>query len=314
MKCKSGTMRLVTLLAVGMFIVVNGLAQTFLTNGLVAYFPFNGNANDVSGNGNNGAIYGGVTLTTDRFGNPNAAYAFDGSTGYIDVSQSSTLNVLTTNVTLSAWIWQGAAIPGGFSILSKSNTKYGNGWMFDTYSCSTSSGRRLRLQTGGNDSSCNVPGDIDYSLMQWHHVVATILGTNGYVYLDGNLDGSGDVGIVPTNALDVFIGYTHVVEGAGATAWFNGAIDDIRIYNRALSTSEVQELYQYEVGPIVTLIKSVKPLFSNLTIGTNYQLQVSTDLLNWTNSGSPFTATNSSLVYPQYFDVPNWNQLFFRLQ
>ena len=107
---------------------------------------------------------------------------------------------------------------------------------------------------------------------------------------------------------------THVIEGAGATAWFNGAIDDIRIYNRALSTSEVRELYQYEVGPIVTLIKSVKPLFSNLTIGTNYQLQVSTDLLNWTNSGSPFTATNSSLVYPQYFDVPNWNQLFFRLQ
>jgi hypothetical protein len=105
-----------------------------------------------------------------------------------------------------------------------------------------------------------------------------------------------------------------VVEGAGATAWFNGEIDDIRIYNRALSTSEVQELYQYEVGPIVTLIKSVKPSFSNLTISTNYQLQVSTDLVNWTNSGSPFTATNSSLVYPQYFDVPNWNQLFFRLQ
>jgi hypothetical protein len=80
-----------------------------------------------------------------------------------------------------------------------------------------------------------------------------------------------------------------VVEGAGATAWFNGEIDDIRIYNRALSTSEVQELYQYEVGPIVTLIKSVKPSFSNLTISTNYQLQVSTDLVNWCSGKQKLT-------------------------
>jgi hypothetical protein len=253
-----------------------------------------------------------VTPTTDRFGNPNAAYAFDGSTGYIDISQNSTLNVLTTNVTVSAWIRQGAAIPNGYSIISKSNTKVGNGWMFDTYSCSTSSGRRLRLQTGGNNNSCNVPGSTDYSLMQWHHVVATISGTSGYVYLDGNLDGSGNVGIIPTNTLDVFIGYTHVTQGADATAWFNGAIDDVRIYNRALSAGEVQQLYAYESQPSVALIKAVKPSFSNLYLGTNYQLQVSTDLVNWTNSGS-FTATNSSMVSTQYFDVPNWNQLFFRL-
>jgi hypothetical protein len=312
MKYISKTTRLAALLIAGTFIAVNGFAQTSLTSGQVAYFPFNGNANDASGNGYNGTIYGGVTPTTDRFGNPNAAYAFDGSTGYIDISQNSTLNVLTTNVTVSAWIRQGAAIPNGYSIISKSNTKVGNGWMFDTYSCSTSSGRRLRLQTGGNNNSCNVPGSTDYSLMQWHHVVATISGTSGYVYLDGNLDGSGNVGIIPTNTLDVFIGYTHVTQGADATAWFNGAIDDVRIYNRALSAGEVQQLYAYESQPSVALIKAVKPSFSNLYLGTNYQLQVSTDLVNWTNSGS-FTATNSSMVSTQYFDVPNWNQLFFRL-
>lgn len=63
----------------------------------------------------------------------------------------------------------------------------------------------------------------------------------------------------------------------------------------------------------VTLLKAVRPAFANLTIGTNYQLQVSTDLVNWTNSGASFTATNSSMVYPQYFDVANWNAFFFRL-
>jgi hypothetical protein len=97
--------------------------------------------------------------------------------------------------------------------------------------------------------------------------------------------------------------------------FFNGMIDDVRIYNRALSGTEVQQLYQYEAppGPTVGLIKAVRPSFSQLAVGTSYQLQVSTDMLNWTNQGSPFAATNSTMVYPQYFDVPNWNQLFFRL-
>ncbi len=70
----------------------------------------------------------------------------------------------------------------------------------------------------------------------------------------------------------------------------------------------------YQLGPLVNLIKAVKPSFSNLTLTTNYQLQVSADLNTWTNQGSPFTATNTSMVYPQYWDVDNWNQLFFRLQ
>jgi hypothetical protein len=95
---------------------------------------------------------------------------------------------------------------------------------------------------------------------------------------------------------------------------FEGRIDDIRIYDRALSCSEVQQLYVYESGPRVDLIKAVKPSFSNLTLTTNYQLQVSADMNNWTNQGSAFTATNTSMVYPQYWDVDNWKQLFFRLQ
>jgi hypothetical protein len=51
-----------------------------------------------------------------------------------------------------------------------------------------------------------------------------------------------------------------------------------------------------------------------MALGTNYHLQVSSDLSNWTNQGAPFTATNTSLVYPQYWDVDNWNSLYFRLQ
>ena len=61
-------------------------------------------------------------------------------------------------------------------------------------------------------------------------------------------------------------------------------------------------------------MKAVNPLLFNLSPGTNYQLQLSGDLTNWTNQGTPFTATNTSMVYPQYWDVDGWEKLFFRLQ
>jgi len=98
------------------------------------------------------------------------------------------------------------------------------------------------------------------------------------------------------------------------SSFWHGLIDDVRIYNRVLSLNEVAQLYAIESGPLVDLIKAVKPSFSYLALGTNYQLQVSGNLSSWTNQGSVFTATNTSMVYPQYWDVDNWNELFFRLQ
>ena len=65
--------------------------------------------------------------------------------------------------------------------------------------------------------------------------------------------------------------------------------------------------------PTVNLVKAVTVNFSGLLAGTNYQLQVSTDLNSWTNFGAPFTATNSFMNYSNYWNVPDWNQLFFRL-
>ena len=91
-------------------------------------------------------------------------------------------------------------------------------------------------------------------------------------------------------------------------------MDKVRFYNRVLSWNEVAGLYALERGPFVNLIKAVKPALFGLSLGTNYQLQVSGNLLSWTNQGAPFIATNSSMVYPQYWGVNNWGQLFFRVQ
>ena len=84
--------------------------------------------------------------------------------------------------------------------------------------------------------------------------------------------------------------------------------------NRALSASEVQQLYVYESGPRVDLINIVQPSLSNLTLGANYQLQVLGDFKSWTNSGSAFMTTNSAMIYPQYFEVDSFERLFFRLK
>ena len=210
-----------------------------LNTGLVTYFPFNGNANDASGNGNNGTVYN-ATLTTNRFGVADSAYDFNGSNSYIDVPQDSVLNNLTTNFTLSVWIYQRSAQPNGYRIVDKCPAGLPDGWTFDT--CDNNTGRRVRIQ-GAANNSLNVVGSTEYSLMTWHFVVATVSGNVGSVYLDGNLDGTGNVGNIPANALDIFIGRAHPNNGSGTVEWFDGIIDDVRIYNRPLSASEVQQLY-----------------------------------------------------------------------
>ena len=85
--------RLLLLITICISSVSFGQVPSYVpTNGLVGWWGFNGNANDESGNGNNGTV-NGPTLTNDRFGNPNSAYDFDGSTGnHIEIPFSSSLN------------------------------------------------------------------------------------------------------------------------------------------------------------------------------------------------------------------------------
>ncbi len=94
-------------LLVAMVFATNVMAQNIPSyvpkDGLVGWWPFNGNANDESGNGNHGTV-NGATLTTDRYGKVNCAYSFDGDKDYIDIGNSNTLKRFKTNFTISAWI------------------------------------------------------------------------------------------------------------------------------------------------------------------------------------------------------------------
>lgn len=295
-------------------------AQTFFTNGLVAYYPFNGNANDASGNGNNGTVFG-AALGIDRFGNSNSAYSFNGVSSYIEAPSNPTL-LFSNQLTISAWI-QMVSYPGSqFSIVSKINK---DGWTggFDFVMFKDllgTGGDAITLEgdfSQGTDSGGGHPSGWGYAAVNrttsWQHVVCVCSNGLQSLWVDGAVKPfayNTAFGNIGQSSIPLRIGRRQ----SPNNNWFSGSIDDIRIYNRALSSNEISQVFLSETLPLVNLIQAVKPSFSHLSFGTNYQLQLSGDLLSWTNSGASFIATNTTAVYPQYFDVGDWSKLFFRLQ
>jgi hypothetical protein len=115
-------------------------------------------------------------------------------------------------------------------------------------------------------------------------------------------------GVVANNTFSVaIISDTYDGPIAEGQLW----ADNFRITNSAIGSP----LPQVSLAEIFQPTLAVQPTFANLISSANYQLQITTNLEGtFTNYGSPFTATNSTSIYPQYFIVTNWNQLFFRLQ
>jgi len=291
-------------------LAINTDAQSFLTNGLVAYYPFNGDAIDASGNGNDGLVQG-ATLTTDRFGVANRAFYFDGATSRIVIPETI---FAATNAewTVSVWVTPASSTSTNQEVILQKSGHNGS-MTFEIKSGIVNFGPKLAA-SGGTWYLATSP----ITLNTTHHLVGVYKrGLQIELYLDGLLKDS-----QPVPPSDLFLDVAFpLVSAIGIYDFtpapydaFKGIIDDVRFYTRTLTPSEVQQLYNVEFGPKISLLKAVKPSFSELWPGTNYQLQVSSDMTNWTNEGLPFTATNSSMLYPQYWDVDNWSQLFFRLQ
>jgi hypothetical protein len=216
------------------------IVQADLKDGLVAYYPFNGNANDESGRGNNGIVYG-TTLTVDRFGNPNSAYQFDGTSNWIKVMNSDTINIHgCTGLSIAAWVkadsLNNSTYPG---IVSKWGPGGGED---DQYGIGIENGR---LRFFLSDEPTLIYGVI--STNNWYFVVGNYDYTTGIIslYINGikSVQKSMSFCIWDTNQ------YVEIGRHAGSY-YFDGAIDDIRIYNRTLSDSEVQQLYS-GVSPLV---------------------------------------------------------------
>lgn len=198
-------------------------------NGLIAYYPFSGNANDVTGNGNNGTNNGAI-LANDRFGNSNSAYLFDGSISYIDFGSPSDL-AFTSNFTVTAW----CNFSGGSQ--NPRIISYGFDSGYEILTDGTAGARSFHL-------NCNSPGfssPASYSQNVWYSVASVIQDGIGYLYVNGVLVGSGAIN-TPIYMAGLQIGR----KSANTTDFWGGSIDDVRIYNRALSSNDVAYLYIQE--------------------------------------------------------------------
>ncbi|MFM7016589.1 MAG: LamG-like jellyroll fold domain-containing protein, partial [Bacteroidota bacterium] len=242
-----------------------------LQNGLVGYWPFCGNANDESGNGNNGTV-NGATLTADRFGAANSAYSFDGNADYIDCGNNNTLN-LSNTLTLSAWI-NASTFGQEKGIISKSF-----GAVPYTYDLivSNNGGPKVRLDINQNFLFSTQTLNTN----QWYHIVAVYDGSIQSIYIDGVLSSSQNANTVLNSIADHLILGAHQVSVVPGWSW-DGKLDDIAIWNRALTQNEITQLYTG--SPCV-----------------NYQIITVTDtlIINANLSGiNPVTFQNTIKVYP----------------
>jgi hypothetical protein len=210
---------------------------------LVLYYPFNGNANDESGNNRHGIVHG-ATLVPDRFGNPNRAYSFDGVSSYIDAGADTALNPLT-GMTISAWIkYNGGTYYRHFV------TRWD---VFDgvderTYAVGIHPTDRLRFIISRNGTDAGAVSILDTALISitghWIHVAATWDGGTMRLFKNGHLVATGFVsGTTRSPNTRTGIGGILGRTGDPAIHMFNGGIDDVRFYNRALTQHEIQALY-----------------------------------------------------------------------
>jgi hypothetical protein len=215
-------------------------------DGLVAWWPFNGNANDESGNGNDGVV-NGATLTEDRFGNGSRSYSFDGSQKIeTSLTQITSMNAaMDFDFSVSVWIEANIAGENLYrSIVSKTN---GISNRFAEFNLQIDNSNELDFFFGNGNSS-------EYALSYWPnnpvetntwiHLAMIYQGGEVFFYRDGVYLNSATVSQRYLGEDPVVIGwYLNDDPSYTEGTFFLGKIDDLAIYNRALSSQEVQDLF-----------------------------------------------------------------------
>jgi len=203
----------------------NADLRSGLNRGLVAYYPLNGNANDVSGNQHNGTIHGGLTFVPSISGQ---AAHFDGSTAYISVPDQPALR-LQSPFSLSAWV----KFEGTGRVLHKQG--------YELEAAESGTGCVLRFNVWFRPHVMDVVDSPRLAKDAWHHVIVTHDGSRLTLYINGVLMAqTAATGFVPQSTSDLNIGRN----GYTGLDRFKGCIEEVRIYNRVLSPNEIAQLDQ----------------------------------------------------------------------
>ena len=229
---------------------VPGVAQADLMNGLVAYYPFNANAYDQSGNGYNGSV-SGCTLSGDRFGNPDSAYYFDGIN---DIITSNKKIHIADSFSLSFWVKPTASIllvnesTSGVSGVNGQRYAFGPDRGPDN---SNSAGIGLSVGTNGIGVFEHAKNHLAPLLVKgynlgnsWNNLTVTVENKVPKLYINGTLRDIGLRSLEGTVYLELFTSLNCRI-GRGAYGYYQGYLDDIFIYERALSASEIGEIQSF---------------------------------------------------------------------
>jgi hypothetical protein len=228
-----------SLILVAMLFSLPALAQN-LQEGLVAYWEFEGNAEDSSGNGYNGEENGDVEYVPGKFGQ---ALGLENDFAYVVVENNVDIQLKSADTyTVAAYV-------------RPSDTNHGD-ILYHGLGCSTWSSWFLGMQ-GGEPDAALVPDSFVFAVRtsngsaytgistgasagDWMHVAATYDGTALKLYVDGNEEESLETGSLPYDSTEKL--YIGGDPGCGGRSWYTGLLDDVRIYNRALTEAEIDAL------------------------------------------------------------------------
>ncbi len=230
------------LFGIGMMVLWTiNTAFAYPTNGLIAAYSFSGSADDESGNGKNGTVNGAV-LTNDRYGNPESAYYFDGQGTSLEGSGDhieflDPLLNIGSDFTISFWVnMPNPTISNQYYLLS-----YGNSSSDTFHIVKHDNSNKFQIWSGSTGNpQLNFYSAMETGANTWYNIAAVYNGTDVLMYINGVENNSNPYDF---SGIDIS-GSLYLGRKSYDPEYFlGGSMDDLYIYNRALSGSEILELY-----------------------------------------------------------------------
>ena len=253
-----------------------------LQNGLVAFYPFCGNANDISGNGNDGTVFN-AQLASDRFGNINSAYQFDGTTSYIDISKQF-FNNGSNQYSISLWFNSISNMPtdGVGQTLLNTNPHRGLGLSYSYRGDKKLSfWNQVDPSSIGNWDITQNPFNYTVNLNQWINVVIVKDGLVFKLYVNGAFDKEVSIS---TNPFLKMVGMQIGSISCCTKEFFKGKIDDVGFWNRALRAEEILQLYGNQASVLWSTGATTPSIVVNPTVKTTYKVTVTDGITTCTDS------------------------------
>lgn len=218
-----------------------------LDDGLVAYYPLNGDATDHSGNGHHGTLHGNTSFGIDRFDNPTGACWFDGDWDYVEVPHDASLNLGAGDFSVCCWVYMNASPVSHGPIVMKRGADAQGSTHGDGYGYAVTIDLQQRpfvnVQYAGTGDTAWGP---QLALSRWYFIAGVRDNQDLTLFVNGVPGASVESDKNADNGASLIIG-AKIAEND--VRWLNGAMDEVRIYNRALTDTEIWDLYLDGGGP-----------------------------------------------------------------